>query len=228
MIQLKDSKFLAQIFQYVASNQELMRNLKIVYEGWFICAKFCTNQDIQSISLGIDKISKPRVQQGTFVMKEKRGFKWANKLSEKIETEKEDIQNVSYQKEDTLDMTRIHELLPSSYQFIHPDIQVFIEKLLQNQKLMPYQITYGLCGALSIATSTESKIRARSVLWQLTLHPNSQLTNVHSVARYIMGNVQEKETIKIQKKQETYRETINDRDLSQKKTAQNVNDCVIL
>lgn len=226
MIELKEQNQLGLIFQYVATNQELMRNLKIVYDGWFICGKFCTNQDIKVISLGIENhISKPRVQQGTFVMKEKRGFKWANKLNQKIETEKDsqDFQNLSYQKEDTLDISKIHELLPSSYQFIHEDIKSFIEKLLQNQKLQPYQITYGLCGALSIATSTESKIRARSVLWQLTMHPNSQLTNVHAVARYIMGNTIEKENVKMKKNQETFRETISD------KKKEYVNDeCLIL
>lgn len=52
--------------------------------------------------------------------------------------------------------------------------------------------------ALSVAQTSSAKLRAKSILWALSKHPNVQLSNVHQVARFLL---EKPKTASIQPKQ---------------------------
>jgi hypothetical protein len=56
--------------------------------------------------------------------------------------------------------------------------------------------------ALSVA-QTSSKLRAKSILWALSKHPNVQLSNVHQVARFLL---EKPKTVSIQHRQMNYQQ----------------------
>jgi hypothetical protein len=83
---------------------------------------------------------------------------------------------------------KLEQVLPPSFKAISEDIRNFAMVLLKEGRLLPFQISVGLCETLAIAETPQAKIRAKSVLFKLSSQPTPvQLGNVHILARYILG-----------------------------------------
>jgi hypothetical protein len=138
----------------------------------------------------------PKVKYATRVKNgsNEKSFKWAKHLNEG-DVEKDVPEQIS------------SGLLPPTFRFISPDLGDYILMLLRDEKLKPNQITVGFCGTLSIATSVESKQRAKTVLLEMAKNSNVQLKNLHCVARFILGNGKEEFVVKTLKRQEMFQQT---------------------
>jgi len=207
-LQFYEETNLSIIFGYLTSNTEMNRHLRVVYDSWMLCSKYSTNMDVYSMN---DKNSMfPKVKYATRVknMQSEKSFKWAKHLNDS-------------EVKETVQETGSSGLLPPSFRFISPDLGDYILTLLRDEKLKPYQITVGFCGTLSIATSVESKLRARIVLLEMTKNNDVQLKNLHCVARFILGSGKETEIgQKTLKRQEMFQQTGVKKDVKQ--------DCRIL
>lgn len=53
MLELHDDAEMQAVFQYVGTNQNLSRSLRMVYAGWMYCASMCTANDVHMMSCGI-------------------------------------------------------------------------------------------------------------------------------------------------------------------------------
>jgi hypothetical protein len=157
MIQFYDTYNISDIFIYLTSNQETCKHLKVVYQSWMMCAKYCTNGDINGMNSTVGLKYATRVRSDG-----EKQFKWAKKLNSEEICEK------------SREPTRIS---PPMHNLVHEDLKIFIQELLQQGRIQPWQITVGLCGALSIATSSDAKLRAKSVILHLASHSDFQLSN---------------------------------------------------
>lgn len=83
---------------------------------------------------------------------------------------------------------KIAMVLPPSFVTISQEIRDFAMSLLKEGKLLPFQISVGLCQTLSLAESAPSKNRAKSILYKMAQQSSPvQLSNMDLVARYILG-----------------------------------------
>lgn len=54
LVECSSDAEVSQVFDYVTRTGYLMASLKVVYHSWMLCANFCTQQDVHTISLQID------------------------------------------------------------------------------------------------------------------------------------------------------------------------------
>jgi hypothetical protein len=197
MFEFKDHEVVDQIFDYISTNETLMNSLKVINESMMICSNICIDSDLNLLSLSFLDSENFNLKQSTKVNgileneeTSNKNYKWAKK--------KKFIDNFEKnQKSFLLKIEDFENILPPNFKNLNEDVKKFTEILLLNGKLLPFQLTVGLIGALSIAETIPSISRAKSLLYELTKHPSTQLSNIHSIARYILGDKEkEKEDLK--------------------------------
>jgi len=204
MLEMKLHSEIDQVFQFIYRNEQLMENLRIIYYNWMLCSRCCTISDVHLITLQQQQVeSNGKIQQATFVCKssdelrssvptiktKKSQFKWtkAKKSLQLEEKKKEEIKRSKNDRQQALlDLKKLHTVLPLTFNRIPVDVRNFAEKLLLEDKLKPFQITDGLCRMLWIAETNAAKLRAKSLLWELSKHPNVQISNLQAVARFLI------------------------------------------
>ena len=181
-----------------------------------MCGQMCSDTEVKLISLSLQKpvINQKRLQEGTFVqqtiinnqpfknIKENKQNNRSSFINEEINIKKTNISNtttiMNERTPEILDLSKLNLVLPLSYQLIHKDIKDEAENLLKEKKILAYQISNGLCLALSNAKTKESIIRACKVLKTLSTYPNHQFTDINSISKYISTDKKEKEIKKVE------------------------------
>ncbi|KAL9645526.1 hypothetical protein ABK040_000590 [Willaertia magna] len=86
-----------------------------------------------------------------------------------------------------LDLKKIELIVPPNFYKMSIELRKFCEDLLLSNRLMPYQLTVGLCNTLAIAETSPAKMRAQQVIKALSNHPNVQLKNTSALTRFIIS-----------------------------------------
>ncbi|KAF0982300.1 hypothetical protein FDP41_011230 [Naegleria fowleri] len=94
----------------------------------------------------------------------------------------------SRNKASIIDFKKIELIVPPNFYSIALDVRNFCEELLISGRLLPYQLSVGLCNTLAIAQTEHAKMRAKQVVKALSKHPTVQLRNLSAVARYIISS----------------------------------------
>lgn len=122
---------------------------------------------------------------------EERRVAWAQNNAQKAKTENQKTALPPRKKSlpsAIIAIDKIEAVLPPTFATIAQDVREFTLLLLKEGRLLPFQISVGLCQTLSIAETAQSKNRAKSILLKMSQQPNPvQLSNLSLVARYILG-----------------------------------------
>jgi hypothetical protein len=156
--------------------------------------KSCTKKPSptkQAPTLSFSSISTPTQHQRAYSQPAAASsrFTWAKTAALQLKDRPKSnsiAETSSKHKSSTIDMKKIHLVLPPSFCNIDKDVQDFALTLLAQGKLFPYQITAGLCDAIAVVNTESGKMRARSILNKLSENPNIQLCNVQNVGRFIL------------------------------------------
>lgn len=85
-----------------------------------------------------------------------------------------------------LDSSKLLEVLPSAFVAMDRVLQAFALHLMEQGRLMPFQMTIGLCKALEVAHTDASRKRAMQLLYTLSKFPNTQLTEMGNVGKWLL------------------------------------------
>ncbi|EFC44752.1 hypothetical protein NAEGRDRAFT_79625 [Naegleria gruberi] len=87
-----------------------------------------------------------------------------------------------------IDFKKIELVVPPNFYNMALEVRKFCEELLVGGRILPYQLSVGLCSTLAIAQTDQAKVRAQQVLKSLSKHPNVQLKNMSAIARFILSS----------------------------------------
>ena len=147
----------------------------------------------------VEKLSPSKIESRT-------GFipKWAKKANSSVQVGvlttakqyhfKNRQTKAPVSKHSTIDFKKIELVVPPNFYNMALEVRKFCEELLVSGRILPFQLTVGLCSTLAIAQTNEAKIRAQQILKTLSKHPNVQLKNTSAIARYIISSSNESKT----------------------------------
>jgi hypothetical protein len=122
-----------------------------------ICGSMCTDSEVKLISLTLQSPihNIKKIQEGTFVQQNfveneiNPSIISTRKVVKKEETNLVVMtrkRSLSSEKTtEVLDMSKLNQVLPLSYQLIDKKVREYAEELLKEKKLLVYQLSNGLC-----------------------------------------------------------------------------------
>jgi DNA topoisomerase IA len=131
-----------------------MKYLRIIYNDWMICGSMCTDSEVKLISLTLQSPihNIKKIQEGTFVQQNfvenetstlRKVVKTREETNLMVVTRKRSLS--SEKTTEVLDMSKLNQVLPLSYQLIDKKVREYAEELLKEKKLLVYQLSNGLC-----------------------------------------------------------------------------------
>ncbi|KAG2394239.1 hypothetical protein C9374_004003 [Naegleria lovaniensis] len=153
-----------------------------------------------SASMDLESMKEEMANSKRLVPMSRTGFvpKWAKKANSTVQVgvlttlKQYHFKNrdgaSSRNKASIIDFKKIELIVPPNFYSIALEVRNFCEELLISGRLLPYQLSVGLCNTLAIAQTEHAKMRAKQVIKALSKHPTVQLRNMSAVARYIISS----------------------------------------